>query len=297
MMNISLIIPTFNRAELLARLLATLTSQTYPVDSFEIFIVNDASTDTTEQICREYQQKIPNMIYLKLDKNSKQSTACNVALNYAKGKSVIFTDDDCLPESNWVEEMAKLLEVHPIVAGAIRTTTRNYTVLIENISQFHPFFECKPERKVDFIAGANMGFQRWVLDKIGFFEPGAPNPDTNLILRARNEGIPIFFSPKPVITHSPQKGGFQNIVRQTIRYSSSTIVLRNNYAAILSTPIFLRNSFVILVLSPLIALGKTFQIFFSNFKMLRYIHAIPGVLILKFAWCIGAYQGLRKNKQ
>ena len=293
-MNVSVIVPTYNRESLIRRFITSLAKQTYPQSDYEIIVVDDASTDDTKHTCQQLCKTVPNLIFLSMETNAKQSTATNKGLEIARGKYILLTDDDCIPDPDWIQQMYLALQEHPVIAGCIKTEADNYTELTENISQFHRFMEGMKEREVGFIAGANMGFHKEVLDKVGNFEPRAPNPDTNLILRVRKEGYPVWFYPKAKITHAPQKGGFRNIIKQTIRYSSNTILLRNKYAEMLSTPYFLKNSLLLILLSPFLAVGKTMQIFLTNIHLLKYIHALPGVLILKFAWCIGAYQGLRK---
>ncbi len=210
-------------------------------------MVDDASTDDTSNICGILSNEITNLIFLKMQQNSKQSTATNKGLEIARGKYVLMTDDDCMPDPTWIQEMVIALQYHPVVAGCISTKTDNYTVLTENISQFHRFMDGKHARNVVFIAGANMAFHKEVLNQVGNFEPRAPNPDTNLIFRVKKAGIPVWFHPKAVITHAPQKGSFKNIIKQTIRYSSNTILLRNQYAEQLKTPFFLRSSVWLIV--------------------------------------------------
>jgi len=274
-------------------MLSSFSQQTYPTSDFEIIVIDDGSSDETEAVSSLKKETLPNLRYLKLDKNAGQCVAYNHGLDLASGKYIVCTDDDCIPEPDWITEMVAALQSHPVVAGCILTPNSNLTVIAENISQFHPFWEGMKARKVDFIAGANMGFRREVLDRVGHFKEGFPIPDMELILRVRKAGIPVWFHPQAKIVHAPRKGNFGNLLRQTARYSSNTILLRDQNADILATPFYLRNSFILLLLSPLIALGKTFQIFYNNANLLRYVYTIPAIYMLKLAWCWGASKGLR----
>ena len=80
MKSISVIIPTYNRAHTLARALDSVFNQTQP--AAEVIVVDDGSTDNTEQLIR---QNYPEVIYLKQD-NLGVSAARNRAIGIAKGE-------------------------------------------------------------------------------------------------------------------------------------------------------------------------------------------------------------------
>jgi len=296
-MRTSIIIPTFNRADLVDRLLASFTRQTHPVLEYEIILVDDGSTDPTESIATRWCSVLPNLRYHRLETNMGQSAAHNKGLQESSGKFVLFTDDDCIPDPNWVAVMAKSLAEHPVIAGAVHTDSTLYTVIVENISQFHPFQDGMKARRVEYIAGANMGFRREVFDKAGCFKENNIIPDMELIMRVQQSGYPIWFQPESIVVHDPRKGNLANLLWLAARYSSQTIVIRNQYADLLGTPLILRNSNLLILATPFLAAGKTAQIFCSNPKIWKNILALPAVLMMKFAWCWGAYKGLRKLKQ
>lgn len=100
--EISIIIPTFNRHESLIRTLDSLFDQTFPQEKFEIIIVDDGSTDDTENSIHEIRKNHQNLVYLK-QKNKGAGSARNLGILNAKGDIVGFTDDDCIVSSTWVE--------------------------------------------------------------------------------------------------------------------------------------------------------------------------------------------------
>jgi len=55
---ISVIIPTFNRAELLRLSLRSLTRQSLPKQDFEVIVIDDGSSDHTRQVCRELEKSL-----------------------------------------------------------------------------------------------------------------------------------------------------------------------------------------------------------------------------------------------
>src|SRR3990167_3534043 len=91
-MQASIIIPTYNRHKLIQeRALKSALAQNRVFDDYEIIVVDHGSTDTTFLLEREY----PQIRYVKVPQNSGiVSTARNRGIKEAKGKYVVFIDDD-----------------------------------------------------------------------------------------------------------------------------------------------------------------------------------------------------------
>lgn len=96
---ISVIIPTYNRGHLIERAINSVLRQTYK--KIEIIVVDDCSTDGTEEVMRQYTNN--NKIkYVKLDKNSGACKARNTGIKVASGNVIAFLDsDDEWDEKNW----------------------------------------------------------------------------------------------------------------------------------------------------------------------------------------------------
>jgi len=97
---ISLIVPVYNVKDFLKECLNSVLNQTY--QNLEIIIINDGSTDGSEQICKDYAKR-DSRIILKHQKNSGLSAARNSGLKLAKGKYIAFVDSDDYIEPNLVE--------------------------------------------------------------------------------------------------------------------------------------------------------------------------------------------------
>ena len=87
---VTVIIPTYNRAELLTRALNSVINQTYA--NLEIIVVDDASTDETQLIMSSMIDK--RMIYIRHDVNQRGSAARNTGIRAATGEFIAFLDDD-----------------------------------------------------------------------------------------------------------------------------------------------------------------------------------------------------------
>ena len=87
---ISVIIPTYNRASFLVRAVESVLNQTY--ENFECIIVNDASTDDTEQVIEKISDS--RVRYISHKTNRHVSAARNSGIEKARGEFIAFLDDD-----------------------------------------------------------------------------------------------------------------------------------------------------------------------------------------------------------
>jgi glycosyltransferase involved in cell wall biosynthesis len=296
-MDASVIVCTYNRAALLGRLLEALAGQTATPDSFEIIVVDDGSTDNTAEVCRSMMERMPRMKTITMSGNSGLSAAGNSAVNEARGRFLLFTDDDCIPDPHWVEKMCETLKDSPIAAGAIASPASNYFKLSHNIAQFYPFMPGQKARQLDFIAGANMGFQRRVVEDIGQFRVDTVIPDMEYILRAREKEYIIAYAPQALITHDPPRVAFGDVLRYAAAHASHTILMRLQHREMLRTPFILFSPLFILLAAPLLALKVTAGIYLGNRQLLKHPATIPTVYLIKLAWCWGAARGLIKSKR
>jgi glucosyl-dolichyl phosphate glucuronosyltransferase len=291
-MQASIIICTYNRASYLSCLLNSLSEQTFPSDKFEIVLVNDGSTDNSDEIIRQYQNKFSHLKYIQKHSNTGLASAANDGILSATSEILLFTDDDCKPSPDWVQNMVHILTKFPIVCGQILTEEHPYLSLARNIAEYHPFLLNRNHGYLMTIAGANMGFQRKVFDEVGMFQAGCATPDMEFFLRTLAAGYQVKFGPECKVIHNPvYKTIMQTCVYEASR-SFSTIRLRKKYKRLLKTPFVLESAFLILLLSPILSFLKAGQVFFKNRSLLKYLHTFPVVVLLKFAWCIGAARGL-----
>ena len=88
--KVSIIIPTYNRAKLIKKSINSILNQTY--DNIEVIVVNDCSTDNTEEVIKKI--KDDRIRYIKLKKNSGACAARNAGIKVATGKYINFNDSD-----------------------------------------------------------------------------------------------------------------------------------------------------------------------------------------------------------
>ncbi len=119
-MKISVIIPVFNEERNLAALLDSLIKQT--LIPHEILLIDDGSKDRSGEIILEFAAKHPQVKYF-FQKNQGAASARNVGWKEASGEICVFTDGDCIPEKNWLEEIVSPFTDTSVasVGGAYKT--------------------------------------------------------------------------------------------------------------------------------------------------------------------------------
>jgi glycosyltransferase involved in cell wall biosynthesis len=108
MIKISIVVCTYNRAELLRSLLVNLCNQSLDKSRYEIIVADNNSTDNTRSIVESFIDK-GNVRYV-FEKKPGPSHARNAGWRLARGEYVGFTDDDSRVPENWLEVAEKIIE-------------------------------------------------------------------------------------------------------------------------------------------------------------------------------------------
>lgn len=114
---VSVVIPTYNRAEYLPRAIKSVRNQT--LDEYEIVIVDDGSTDETRQTVDRYLSDTGRITYLSHDRNRGPAAARNTGLEVAEGKYVSFLDSDDELKPTYLERSVRKLETLPADYAAV----------------------------------------------------------------------------------------------------------------------------------------------------------------------------------
>jgi len=294
----SIIIGTYNRSDLLRRALESLVQQTLGPDSFEVIVINDGSDDGTLEMLKEFGKKHSNIHIITTETNLGLSSARNQGLAAASGNCILFLDDDCIAKRDWVEKMCGHLAVHSAAAGAIDSPRNGWVKLSHNIAHFHPFMPGRRSGPIDFMAGANMGFRRQVLEELhGFDKERKLAGDTQLCLKARSAGYQPYLTQEAGVVHDPAYITWAGAVKSSYAHARTTILLRDEFRSLLRTPFILRSPLLLRLFSPVIALKVTAGIYLRNPGLLRWFWTIPLVWLLKLTWCWGAASGLKDGRK
>ncbi len=107
--DISIIVPVYNSMKYIGECIESVLLQSYK--NIELIIVDDASTDKSLEIVKNYAEEYGDVIsVITLEKNVKQGAARNIGIDLAKGKYILFLDSDDLLDHNACELLYKEAE-------------------------------------------------------------------------------------------------------------------------------------------------------------------------------------------
>jgi GT2 family glycosyltransferase len=214
-MDFSLVIATRNRAKQLQRCLATV-AQFKSSASWELVIVDNASTDRTATVIEEFRKNAPMPVVSAFETKQGLGHAHNRGIEVARGSIIGFTDDDCYPMPDYIDRLMEIFSDREIgyAGGRIKLfDTHDWPISIidkPDSQIIEPFtYVDGPDMK---ILGANMAFRRSVLKQIGGFDSalGAGGPfnceDIDAFARASFAGWKGGYFPGPTVFHHHGRG-------------------------------------------------------------------------------------------
>src|ERR1700686_291105 len=221
MIDFTLIIPTHNRASSLKRAIESGLALEYPVDRFDIIVVDNASTDGTEDVVRQFQEcgSQKRLRYVRENRLGLHF-ARHKGAQSATGDVLIFTDDDATFSPTWLHAYGKAFIEHPemvAAGGPVRPVgesprpkwlaefmgeSRAFVIL----SLMEPQDEFKISTKGGFF-GVNMAIRRNVLFDVGGFNPESfgdvwlGDGETGLNRKLSERGWLIGYVPNALVYH------------------------------------------------------------------------------------------------
>ena len=105
---VSIIVPVYNSEKFINDTIQTVKEQMYK--NWELLLVNDCSTDNSENIIKKYVKKDNRIKLINLEKNSGAAIARNTGIESAKGKYIAFLDADDLWKNEKLEKQIKFME-------------------------------------------------------------------------------------------------------------------------------------------------------------------------------------------
>jgi glycosyltransferase involved in cell wall biosynthesis len=211
---ISVIIPTYNRAHTIRRAINSVLNQTYK--NMEIIVVDDASSDNTEEIVKSINDN--RIIFIKHDSNKGGAAARNTGIKASKGNYVAFQDSD----DEWYPEKLQLqtavlfkapLEVGVCYSSFIRINKDKRQVIPKGNSHKFEGYIFKKMLRDNFVTTQTALVKKKCFDRIGMFDESLPRlQDWELWLRISKYYDFIYLS-KPLVVAHIQKDSISNSVQ------------------------------------------------------------------------------------
>lgn len=135
---ISVTICTFNRCALLKKLLLALESQSVDYSQFEVIICDSHSTDGTDAMIREFVAQTKLSVHHVHTKNNLAAKR-NIGIETAQHQLVIFLDDDCIPDTNFISGHQDFFKTIPTGTKIISCGEVRYPTQWVNKSNYYRF--------------------------------------------------------------------------------------------------------------------------------------------------------------
>lgn len=216
--KISVIIPVRNEVEKIEQCLEAVFNQT--MKPFEVIVVDGHSTDKTVENARKFPVKV---IY---EGYGTRAGACRVGVENAEGDFIAFTDADCIPETDWLENLVKEFDAGIVgVGGGIKNIGEGLweksinlisgTFLGSANSIQGRFF--KDKRYVNSISGCNSMYHKEDILKIGGFDVRLSTAEDTELNRKLLRIGKLLYTPDAVILHN-HKRGLKDFAKRMYQY-------------------------------------------------------------------------------
>jgi glycosyltransferase involved in cell wall biosynthesis len=223
MPKVSVVVPTFERAERLPALIAALEAQSLPRDDFDVIIVDDASRDGTAGVLEHLVATAGvKLRVLRNERNRGPGVARNAGWRASDAPVIAFTDDDCTPAPQWLEAGLAALDGAPI--GIVQ----GKTIPDPNVALGRWAVTQTIESFTDRYETCNIFYRADVLRVVGGFDENMPffGEDTVLGWTARRMGIDSVFEGRAVVHHAVSHPGVDYFRRWAVQHGNWAILVR-----------------------------------------------------------------------
>ena len=266
----SVIIPVYNRPQEIEELLKSLSSQ--PVKNFEVIIVEDGSTLSSEQVVNAYKEVLTLSYYIK--PNTGPGESRNYGAVRSKGYYLVVFDSDCIIPAHYFEEVEKELNVHPCDAfGGPDAAHDSFSKMQKAVNYaMTSFFTTggirggKKHLETFHPRSFNMGIKREVYEALGGFSAMRYGEDIDFSIRIFENGYTVRLFPYAFVFHK-RRTNLRKFFRQVYHSGAARIELYKKHPSSLRIVHFLPALFV---LGTLFLIGCSFWCLYSLTPVLLY---------------------------
>jgi len=223
--KISVVVCTYNNEATLRDCLDGLRRIEYP--DYEVIVVNDGSTDGTDDITREYG------FHLISTENRGLANARNAGLDAANGEIIAYIDADARPDPYWLAHLATAFQKSSHVGiGGPNIPPPGCSEIADCVASAPggPIHVLLSDEIAEHIPGCNMAFRKWSLESIGGFDPQfrIAGDDVDICWRLQEQGWTVGFSAGAVVWHH-RRESVQGYLRQQFQYGKAEALLEHKW--------------------------------------------------------------------
>lgn len=305
--KISIILPIRNEENKISQCLDAIYSQT--VLPYEVIVVDGHSTDNTEKIAKKYP------IRFFYEDYRTRSGACQIGIMNSKGDFIAFTDADCIPQKDWLENLIKGFDEGIVgVGGGIknvgeglweRSINLAMSTFIGSANSVQGRF-FKSKRFVKSISGCNSMYRRKDLLDVGGFNvlsPGAEDAELNRKLLAKGK---LLYNPEALVIHH-HSWTLREYTKKMFRYGFERGLIRAFDLQVIP-PFFAFLVLLSLAFTPYIFLASLvlYLLIIVYFGIrgaqqehnIRYLYSVPAVYIIEHSmYTLGMWKSVISKKR
>ena len=223
--SISVIVCSYNGQRTIRECLEGLDRLEYP--NHEVIVVNDGSTDGTEEIARGFRVRLISTA------NEGLSSARNTGLRAARGEIVAYIDDDAYPDPQWLSYLAaSFMTTEHAGVGGPNLPPAGDGLVAECVANAPggPVHVLLSDTEAEHIPGCNMAFRRTQLEAVGGFDPlfRAAGDDVDACWRLQRAGMTLGFSPAALVWHH-RRNSVRAYYRQQQGYGKAEALLERKW--------------------------------------------------------------------
>jgi GT2 family glycosyltransferase len=228
--DFSIIVPAHERPEALAECLAALANLDFPAARFETLVVDDGSRVRPDEIVSRFCDRLN--VRLLATARRGPAGARNEGARHAKGRFLVFVDDDCAPQADWLGALSKRLQADQECAVGGRTVnglSRNvYSAASQmQVTYLYSWYNAEPAN-ARFLCSNNLVVTAEGFRVSGGFDgewPLAGGEDREFCERWSRCGYRMIYAPEAIVNHR-HKLTFASFCRQHFRYGRGAGHLR-----------------------------------------------------------------------
>ncbi len=235
---ISVVIPMFDESGKLQKLVGNLKDQIYPVDKFEVILVDDHSTDNSYTMAEEMCGKLENFRVIRNVALKGKKHALKTGISQARGNFILISDADCRFSPQWVSLFGKYFSLNPGLALV------SSGVIMQGGNSFHEKFQSLEFSSLvasgaaSFIQkdpvmcnGANLAFRKDLfLEAFHHIYPGVNTGDDMFLMLYSKKKYPgqiSFLKNRFAFTETFAKTHWSSFLRQRVRWASKSNLYRD----------------------------------------------------------------------